>query len=191
MPEIFVTVFIPLKPTVCAGAKPDRSKLDDKKQFKIIQDPQYRRFSSSVDLNLALELFVPNGSVCWLLAWSFSLCRMCVYSYQCFWFHWKGQLWDSYMPQSFKFDGIMFTLGLHWYHIFEYIWVHVFWCCPGCYLCCHRNSPGAIEACCNWFRKRLEELNGEQYREINYHQEQVRAATVTPVLFLHSCMNFF
>lgn len=88
MLEIFVTVFIPLKPTVCAGAKPDRSKLDDKKQFRIIQDPQYRRFQSSVDLNLALELFVPRGSVrykvCWLLAWSFSLCRMCVYIDQCF-----------------------------------------------------------------------------------------------------------
>ncbi|KAG9264788.1 glycogen debranching enzyme-like [Astyanax mexicanus] len=34
------------------------------------------------------------------------------------------------------------------------------------------NSPGAIEDCCNWFRKRLEELNAEQFKEVNYHQEQ-------------------
>lgn len=49
---------------VCAGAKLDKSRVDGKKQFKIIQDPQYRRFGSSVDLHLALEIFVPNGSVC-------------------------------------------------------------------------------------------------------------------------------
>uniref|UniRef100_A0A8B9GX02 Glycogen debranching enzyme n=1 Tax=Astyanax mexicanus TaxID=7994 RepID=A0A8B9GX02_ASTMX len=34
------------------------------------------------------------------------------------------------------------------------------------------NGPGAIEDCCNWFRKRLEELNAEQFKEVNYHQEQ-------------------
>ncbi|MCJ8740307.1 hypothetical protein PDJAM_G00057350 [Pangasius djambal] len=88
------------------GAKPDRSKLDSKKQFRIIQDPQYRRFRSSVDFNLALELFVPNG-----------------------------------------------------------------------------NSPGAIEDCCNWFRKRLEELNAEQYREINYHQEQAVNCSIGTVSY--------
>ncbi|KAB5550573.1 hypothetical protein PHYPO_G00055230 [Pangasianodon hypophthalmus] len=88
------------------GAKPDRSKMDSKKQFRIIQDPQYRRFRSSVDLNLALELFVPNG-----------------------------------------------------------------------------NSPGAIEDCCNWFRKKLEELNGEQYQEISYHQEQAVSCSIGTVSY--------
>ncbi|XP_051556353.1 glycogen debranching enzyme-like isoform X4 [Myxocyprinus asiaticus] len=34
------------------------------------------------------------------------------------------------------------------------------------------NSPSAIEDCCNWLKKRLEELNSEQYREIQLHQEQ-------------------
>ncbi|XP_051552871.1 glycogen debranching enzyme-like isoform X1 [Myxocyprinus asiaticus] len=77
------------------GAKPDRSKTDGKQQLKIIQDPQYRRFGNTVDMNSALEIFVPQG-----------------------------------------------------------------------------NSPGAIEECCNWLKKRLEELNGEQYREIQHHQEQ-------------------
>ncbi|XP_026882893.2 amylo-alpha-1, 6-glucosidase, 4-alpha-glucanotransferase a isoform X3 [Electrophorus electricus] len=78
-----------------SGAKPDGSKTDGKKQLRIIQDPQYRRFGSMVDMNSALEIFVPNG-----------------------------------------------------------------------------NSPGAIEDCCNWLKKRLEELNSEQYKEISYHQEQ-------------------
>uniref|UniRef100_A0A8C2SMT7 Glycogen debranching enzyme n=1 Tax=Coturnix japonica TaxID=93934 RepID=A0A8C2SMT7_COTJA len=36
----------------------------------------------------------------------------------------------------------------------------------------HSNGPGAIEECCNWFRKRIEELNAEQYRQIHHHQEQ-------------------
>ncbi|XP_053549692.1 glycogen debranching enzyme isoform X1 [Bombina bombina] len=34
------------------------------------------------------------------------------------------------------------------------------------------NGPGAIEECCRWFRKRLEELNAEKHREINFHHEQ-------------------
>ncbi|GAA6088245.1 glycogen debranching enzyme isoform X2, partial [Tachysurus ichikawai] len=88
------------------GAKPDRSKIDSKKQFRILQDPQYRRFGSSVDFNLALELFVPNG-----------------------------------------------------------------------------NSPGAIEDCCKWFKKRLEELNGEQYREISYHQEQAANCSIGTIFY--------
>lgn len=54
---------------MCAGAKPDRSRIDGKKQFRIVQDPQYRRFGSSVDLNLALDLFVPNGSVGYKVCW--------------------------------------------------------------------------------------------------------------------------
>ncbi|XP_052470780.1 glycogen debranching enzyme isoform X1 [Carassius gibelio] len=78
-----------------SGAKPDRSKTEGKQQLKIIQDPQYRRFGNTVDMNSALETFVPHG-----------------------------------------------------------------------------NSPGAIEDCCNWLRRRLEELNNEQYHEIRHHQEQ-------------------
>uniref|UniRef100_A0A673IJQ7 Glycogen debranching enzyme n=2 Tax=Sinocyclocheilus rhinocerous TaxID=307959 RepID=A0A673IJQ7_9TELE len=78
-----------------SGAKPDRSKTEGRQQLKIIQDPQYRRFGNTVDMNSALETFVPHG-----------------------------------------------------------------------------NSPGAIEDCCNWLRRRLEELNGEQYHEIQHHQEQ-------------------
>lgn len=35
------------------------------------------------------------------------------------------------------------------------------------------NGPAAIEECCNWFRKRLEELNAEQQRQTHHHQEQV------------------
>uniref|UniRef100_A0A8C1XPJ8 Glycogen debranching enzyme n=1 Tax=Cyprinus carpio TaxID=7962 RepID=A0A8C1XPJ8_CYPCA len=78
-----------------SGAKPDRSKAEGKQQLKIIQDPQFRRFGNTVDMNSALETFVPHGS-----------------------------------------------------------------------------SPGAIEDCCNWLRRRLEELNGEHYHEIKHHQEQ-------------------
>lgn len=174
--------------------------MDGKKQFRIIQDPQYRRFGSSVDLNIALELFVPNGSVCykvyWLWAWSFPLCRVC------------WQLPVHLIPLKGARIGCLhsktihvwwnnfFSLGLHQYHFFlDWVWVNIFWYLTlslmWIVLCDHRNSPGAIEDCCNWFRKRLEELNGEQYREINYHQEQVRAATVTPEFFWYgSCMNF-
>ena len=35
------------------------------------------------------------------------------------------------------------------------------------------NGPAAINECCNWFRKRIEELNSEKHQLINYHQEQV------------------
>uniref|UniRef100_A0A8C1BBY1 Amylo-alpha-1, 6-glucosidase, 4-alpha-glucanotransferase a n=1 Tax=Cyprinus carpio carpio TaxID=630221 RepID=A0A8C1BBY1_CYPCA len=46
-----------------SGAKPDRSKAEGKQQLKIIQDPQFRRFGNTVDMNSALETFVPHGSV--------------------------------------------------------------------------------------------------------------------------------
>ncbi|XP_019812558.2 glycogen debranching enzyme [Bos indicus] len=36
----------------------------------------------------------------------------------------------------------------------------------------HDNGPAAINECCNWFRKRIEELNSEKHQLINYHQEQ-------------------
>nr|XP_055058383.1 glycogen debranching enzyme isoform X1 [Misgurnus anguillicaudatus]XP_055058385.1 glycogen debranching enzyme isoform X1 [Misgurnus anguillicaudatus]XP_055058386.1 glycogen debranching enzyme isoform X1 [Misgurnus anguillicaudatus] len=77
------------------GAKPERSENDEKPQLKIIQDPQYKRFGNTVDMNSALETFVP-----------------------------------------------------------------------------HSNSPSAIEDCCTCLRRRLEELNDEQFRELQHHQEQ-------------------
>ena len=36
----------------------------------------------------------------------------------------------------------------------------------------HDNGPAAIEECCNWFRKRLEELNSEKHHLTSCHQEQ-------------------
>ncbi|KAG8436633.1 hypothetical protein GDO86_007656 [Hymenochirus boettgeri] len=36
----------------------------------------------------------------------------------------------------------------------------------------HSNGPSAIEECCTWFRKRLEELNAEKHKQINFHHEQ-------------------
>uniref|UniRef100_A0A671PSY8 Glycogen debranching enzyme n=1 Tax=Sinocyclocheilus anshuiensis TaxID=1608454 RepID=A0A671PSY8_9TELE len=89
-----------------SGAKSDRSKTEGKQQLKIIQDPQFRRFGNTVDMNSALETFVPHGS-----------------------------------------------------------------------------SPGAIEDCCNWLRRRLEELNGEQYHEIKHHQEQATICIVDTVSY--------
>ncbi|XP_039591819.1 glycogen debranching enzyme isoform X1 [Polypterus senegalus] len=83
------------KTVLVQGKHKTKGKLDPKQHLKIIQDPNFKRFGSTVDLNLALETFIPNS-----------------------------------------------------------------------------NGPAAIEECCNWFRKRLEELNGERYREVQYHQEQ-------------------
>ncbi|KAK2491013.1 hypothetical protein MC885_002083 [Smutsia gigantea] len=36
----------------------------------------------------------------------------------------------------------------------------------------HDNGPAAIDECCNWFHKRIEELNSEKHQLINYHHEQ-------------------
>ncbi|CAN9502909.1 unnamed protein product [Ophioblennius macclurei] len=44
------------------GAKPDQSKTEGKKGLKIIQDPEYRRFGNTVDMDFALETFVPHSS---------------------------------------------------------------------------------------------------------------------------------
>ncbi|XP_063481653.1 glycogen debranching enzyme isoform X4 [Symphalangus syndactylus] len=71
------------------------TKSDPNQHLTIIQDPEYRRFGCTVDMNIALTTFIP-----------------------------------------------------------------------------HDNGPAAIEECCNWFRKRIEELNSEKHRLINYHQEQ-------------------
>ncbi|XP_019484890.1 PREDICTED: LOW QUALITY PROTEIN: glycogen debranching enzyme [Hipposideros armiger] len=71
------------------------TKPDPKQHLKIIQDPEYRRLGSTVDMNIALATFIP-----------------------------------------------------------------------------HDNGPAAVDECCNWFRKRIEELNSEKHQLINYHQEQ-------------------
>ncbi|XP_024124713.1 glycogen debranching enzyme isoform X1 [Oryzias melastigma] len=44
------------------GLKPDQSKTGGKKELKIIQDPQYRRYGNTVDMDSALETFVPHSS---------------------------------------------------------------------------------------------------------------------------------
>nr|XP_033506767.1 amylo-alpha-1, 6-glucosidase, 4-alpha-glucanotransferase a isoform X1 [Epinephelus lanceolatus] len=43
------------------GTKPDHSKTGGKKSLKIIQDPKYRRYSNTVDMDSALETFVPHS----------------------------------------------------------------------------------------------------------------------------------
>lgn len=47
----------------------------------------------------------------------------------------------------------------------------------------HSNGPAAIEECCNWFRKRIEELNAEQYRQTCHHQEQAVNCLVGTVVY--------
>lgn len=42
------------------GTQKDPMKSEGKKELKIIQDPQYRRHGSTVDMDLALETFVPH-----------------------------------------------------------------------------------------------------------------------------------
>lgn len=44
------------------GAKPDRSKTGGNKGIKIIQDPNYGRYGNTVDMDSALETFVPHSS---------------------------------------------------------------------------------------------------------------------------------
>lgn len=36
----------------------------------------------------------------------------------------------------------------------------------------HNNGPAAMDECCDWFRKRIEELNAEKRQLVNSHQEQ-------------------
>ncbi|XP_061489672.1 glycogen debranching enzyme isoform X1 [Rhineura floridana] len=79
-------------------------KTDPNQHLAIIQDPQFKRLGCTVDMNIALNTFIP-----------------------------------------------------------------------------HSNGPAAIEECCNWFRKRVEELNGEMYRQTNYHQEQAVTCIVATV----------
>ncbi|KAE8610805.1 hypothetical protein XENTR_v10012247 [Xenopus tropicalis] len=77
-----------------SGAQKKGNK-SDPKHLMIIQDPEYKRFGCSVDMDTALNTFIP-----------------------------------------------------------------------------HSNGPSAIEECCTWFRKRLEELNAEKHRQMNFHHEQ-------------------
>ncbi|XP_068196726.1 glycogen debranching enzyme isoform X1 [Antennarius striatus] len=44
------------------GTKPDHIKTGGKKGLKIIQDPNYRRYGNTVDMDSALETFVPHSS---------------------------------------------------------------------------------------------------------------------------------
>ncbi|XP_037642885.1 glycogen debranching enzyme isoform X3 [Sebastes umbrosus] len=44
------------------GTKPDHSKTGEKKGLRIIQDPKYRRYGNTVDMDSALETFVPHSS---------------------------------------------------------------------------------------------------------------------------------
>uniref|UniRef100_A0A8B9TKE1 Glycogen debranching enzyme n=1 Tax=Anas platyrhynchos TaxID=8839 RepID=A0A8B9TKE1_ANAPL len=81
--------------TLLTQGKESVTKSDPNQHLQIVQDPEYRRFGCTVDMNIALATFIP-----------------------------------------------------------------------------HSNGPGAIEECCNWFRKRIEELNAEQHRQIHHHQEQ-------------------
>lgn len=45
---------------VFLGTKPDHSKTEGKKGLRIIQDPNYRRYGNTVDMDSALETFVPH-----------------------------------------------------------------------------------------------------------------------------------
>uniref|UniRef100_A0A8C9WDA4 Glycogen debranching enzyme n=1 Tax=Scleropages formosus TaxID=113540 RepID=A0A8C9WDA4_SCLFO len=81
----------------------DKSKLKGK-QLRIIQDPNYRRYGNTVDMNSALALFIPHG-------------------------------------------------------------------------------PSAVEECCNWFRNRLQEINEERYKDMQYHQEQAANCIVGNVVY--------
>ncbi|XP_007422039.1 glycogen debranching enzyme isoform X1 [Python bivittatus] len=70
-------------------------KTDPNQHLAVIQDPEFKRFGCTVDMNVALNTFIP-----------------------------------------------------------------------------HSNGLAAVEECCNRFRKRVEELNDEKFRQTNYHQEQ-------------------
>lgn len=57
------------------GSKPDRSKTGGKHGLKITQDPDYRRYGNTVDMDSALETFLPHrwDWVAWLLSQVFWL----------------------------------------------------------------------------------------------------------------------
>ncbi|KAI7792667.1 putative glycogen debranching enzyme-like, partial [Triplophysa rosa] len=78
-----------------SGDKPVGPELEKKPKLKIVQGSQYRRFSSTIDMQLALEIY--------------------------------GR---------------------------------------------HTNGPSSIQESCDWFKKRLEELNVECYEEMHSHHEK-------------------
>ncbi|XP_038157443.1 glycogen debranching enzyme isoform X4 [Cyprinodon tularosa] len=88
------------------GSKPDPSKTGGKPGLKIIQDPQYRRYGNTVDMDSALETFVP-----------------------------------------------------------------------------HSSSPQHIEECCDWLKRRLTELNEEQFHIVHQHQEQAVNCVVGNIVY--------
>ncbi|CAL8310961.1 unnamed protein product [Merluccius merluccius] len=47
----------------------------------------------------------------------------------------------------------------------------------------HSNSPSDIQECCNWFKKRLEDLNLECYKKMAYHAEQATNCIVGTVVY--------
>ncbi|KAK7944592.1 hypothetical protein WMY93_000320 [Mugilogobius chulae] len=50
------------KALLMKGAQADHSKTEGVKGLKIIQDPEYRRYGNTVDMDSALETFVPHSS---------------------------------------------------------------------------------------------------------------------------------
>ncbi|XP_046883319.1 glycogen debranching enzyme isoform X2 [Hypomesus transpacificus] len=47
----------------------------------------------------------------------------------------------------------------------------------------HDSSPFAVEECCGWLRRRLEEINGDQYQLMQQHHEQAVNCIVGSVLY--------
>lgn len=47
---------------LCLGSKPNYSKTGGKKGLKIIQDPNYHRYGNKLDMDSALESFIPHRS---------------------------------------------------------------------------------------------------------------------------------
>lgn len=63
-------------PGLCVpGSKPDSSKTGGKKGVKIVQDPHYRRYGCTVDMDFALETFRPHRSVACFLE-KMNLCSL-------------------------------------------------------------------------------------------------------------------
>lgn len=57
------------------GSKPDGGKTGEKPGLKIIQDPQYRRYGNTVDMDSALETFVPDRSDSYLFKCVTRICK--------------------------------------------------------------------------------------------------------------------
>uniref|UniRef100_A0A8C5B3J3 Glycogen debranching enzyme n=1 Tax=Gadus morhua TaxID=8049 RepID=A0A8C5B3J3_GADMO len=47
----------------------------------------------------------------------------------------------------------------------------------------HSSSPSDLQECCGWFKKRLQELNSESYKEMAYHAEQATNCIVGTVVY--------